>query len=252
MRKSLYRFFPVAILAVAVVLVFTVTYSAAQVYETVDKTIDFTSGGRFTLENVNGSITVETWDQEQVRIEAEKKADSQSSLDDIEVEIQGSGGDVNVRTYLPRNNRRGESRSVEYHITLPEDAEIDLQTVNGKVEIYGVRGRIEASTTNGSVEVEDIAGETDISTTNGSIKARYTEVFDGNYHFSTTNGSVTLDLPAGAGGELDAKTVNGSISTDFPATVRRLSKRHLQGTFGGGGGLFEVSTVNGSVKIRER
>lgn len=252
MRTSLYRFFPVAVLVAAVVLVFTVTDSAAKVYETVDETIEFNSGGRFTIENVNGSITVETWDREQVRIQAEKIADSQASLDDIEIEIRGSGGEVNVKTYFPRRNRRGESRAVEYHITLPEAAQIDVQTVNGKVEIYGIRGRIEASTTNGSVEVEDIAGDTDISTTNGSIKARYTEVFDGSYRFSTTNGSVTLDLPPGAGGEIDAKTVNGSITTDFPATVHRLSKRHLQGTFGGGGGRFEMSTVNGSIKIRER
>jgi DUF4097 and DUF4098 domain-containing protein YvlB len=101
------------------------------------------------------------------------------------------------------------------------------------------------------VEAVDIIGETDISTTNGSIKARYTEVFHGEYHFSTTNGSVTLDLPSSAGGELDAKTVNGSITTDFPAKVKRLSKRHLRGEFGGGGASFKVSTVNGSVKIRE-
>jgi DUF4097 and DUF4098 domain-containing protein YvlB len=253
MRTSLNRFFAVAALAAAVVLVFTVSDSAAKVYETIDQTIDFNSGGRFTIENVNGSITIETWDQEQVRIEAEKTASSQEALDDIEVEISGSGGEVNVRTHFPRHNRRGESRAVEYHITLPVEADIDVETVNGKVEIYGVRGRqMKAETTNGSVEVEDIAGESDISTTNGSIKARYTDVFPGSYHFSTTNGSVTLDLPPGAGGELDARTVNGSITTDFPATVRSLSKRHLQGTFGGGGGFFEISTVNGSVRIRER
>jgi DUF4097 and DUF4098 domain-containing protein YvlB len=252
MRKSLNRFFPIAVLAAAVLLGFTVAEAGAEVYESIDETLDFHSGGRFTLENVNGSITIETWDREQIRIQAEKKANSQASLDDIEVEIRGSGGEVNVKTYYPRNNRRGESRAVEYNITLPVEAEIDVETVNGRVEIYGVRGRIDASTTNGSVEVEDIEGTTDISTTNGSIKARYTEVYSGDYRFSTTNGSVTLDLPVGAGGELDAKTVNGSITTDFPATVRRLSKRHLQGTFGSGGGLFEISTVNGSVRIRER
>jgi DUF4097 and DUF4098 domain-containing protein YvlB len=251
MRKPLFRFFSVAVLGAAVLLAFTVTDSVAKVYETIDETIPFTSGGTFRIGNVNGSITIETWDREEVRIQAEKSADSQESLDDIDVEIRGSGGQVSVITHYPRNNRRGESRQVEYNITLPIDANLDMRTVNGKLEVYGIRGRVDASTTNGGVEVVDIIGETDISTTNGSIKARYNEVFDGEYQFSTTNGSVTLDLPPGAGGELDAKTVNGSITTDFPATVTRLSKRHLRGTFGGGGAYFKVSTVNGSVKIRE-
>jgi DUF4097 and DUF4098 domain-containing protein YvlB len=251
MRMSLLRLFSIGALGVAVVLAVTVTPSVAKEYETIDETIAFNRGGTFRIENVNGSITVETWDQDNVRIQAEKIADSQESLDDIEIEITGSGDHVSVITHYPRHSRRGESRHVEYNITLPVEADLDMRTVNGKLEVYGIRGRVDASTTNGGVEVVDITGETEISTTNGSIKARYNEVFTGQYHFSTTNGSVTLDLPPGAGGELDAKTVNGSITTDFPATVERLSRRHLRGTFGGGGAYFKISTVNGSVRIRE-
>jgi DUF4097 and DUF4098 domain-containing protein YvlB len=250
MRTSLFRFFSVAVIGTAL-LAFTAANSVAKVREIIDETIPFSSGGTFHIENVNGSITIETWDREEVRIQAEKIADSQASLDDIDVEIKGSGTDVSVITHYPRNNRRGESRQVEYNITLPVDANLDMRTVNGKLEAHGIRGRVDASTTNGGVDVVDIIGETVISTTNGSIRARYTEVFHGEYNFSTTNGSVTLDLPSGAGGELDAKTVNGSITTDFPATVKRLNRRHLRGTFGGGGASFKVSTVNGSVKIRE-
>jgi hypothetical protein len=224
----------------------------AKVYENFEQTLAFYPGGHFSIENVNGSITVETWNEGTVRIEAEKVADSERLLQEIEILVEGEGDRVRVETRYPRRTRRGESGHVDYTIRIPAEANINVETVNGRVDVTGIQGQVDASTVNGSVHVEDIVGEAQISTTNGSIKARYREAFDGNHHFSTTNGSVTLYLPTGAGGEIDARTVNGSITTDFPATVHRMSKNRLKGSFGDGGtGSFEIETVNGSVKIQK-
>jgi DUF4097 and DUF4098 domain-containing protein YvlB len=250
MPKRSYKFLSLGVLGAALLLAATAN-SVAEVRETFKETLAFPVEGRFSIENINGSITVETWDQGSVQIEAVKIADSPESMKDIEIEVQEVDGGVQVKTRLPRHSRRGESRAVEYHIMLPSLADTTVETVNGRVDIRGVRGRVNASTVNGSVEVEEIAGEAEISTTNGSIKARYIEAFEGQHSFSTTNGSVTLYLPPDAGGEIDAETVNGSISTDFPATINKVSKNELRGTFGSGGGSFEISTVNGSVKIRK-
>ena len=35
------------------------------------------------------------------------------------------------------------------------------------------------------------------------------------------------------------------------ATIEQMSKRHLKGRFGSGSGRFELSTVNGSLTIRQ-
>ncbi len=237
--------------AVALLVAFSVVPSLAKERESYEQTIPFDLGGHFRVENVNGDITIDTWNEASVRIQAEKVADSMEALRKIEIIVEGEGDRVEVKTRLPRSLFGGGSRQVDYHITLPAEAIVDAATVNGHVDIQGIHGQVEASTVNGGVEVYDVAGTVDISTTNGSIKARYVEAGDGHHRFSTTNGSVTLYLPAEAGGELEVETVNGSISSDFPATVERMSKRHLKGTFGGGGGFFEINTVNGSVKIRK-
>ena len=251
MRKRLPKIVFSGLLLAALVLGGFPGDAQAKVREAFEQTIPFEATGHFSIDNVNGSITIETWNDGSVQIKAEKVADSEESLRDIEIEVSGSGDRVSVRTHLPKG-RRGESRAVEYHIMLPATANVDVETVNGRVEVIGVQGRLDASTVNGSVEVEGIGAQADVSTTNGSIKAHYNDAVDGTHKFSTTNGSVTLYLPDGASGELDASTVNGSITTDFPATVNRMSKRRLKGSFGGGGGsLFEISTVNGSVKIRK-
>jgi DUF4097 and DUF4098 domain-containing protein YvlB len=67
------------------------------------------------------------------------------------------------------------------------------------------------------------------------------------------NGSITLELPEGAGAEVSASNVNGGIETDFPITVRRVGfvGHRLRGTIGDGGPRLELSTVNGSIRIRK-
>lgn len=251
MRRSLLKIVLPGLLISALALGCFAGVAEAKVRESFEQTVPFDATGHFSIENVNGSITIETWNDGAVQIRAEKIADSEESLRDIDIEISGSGDRVRVKTYLPKS-RRGESRAVEYHVMIPATAKVDVETVNGKVEVFGVQGPLNAATVNGSVEVEGLGSQADVSTTNGSIKAHYSDTVDGDHSFSTTNGSVTLYLPDGASGELDASTVNGSITTDFPATVNRLSKRRLKGSFGGGGGShFEISTVNGSVKIRK-
>ena len=223
--------------------------ASAKAREDFEKVVPFSSGGHFSIKNDNGSITIKTWNENSIRIEAEKTAKNEEYLKDIEINVEGSGDSVSVETVHHRRNNRG---SVSYTITLPVEANVDARTANGSVNVKGVHGHLEVRSVNGSLKLEDIAGDIEAKTTNGSIRARYTQATKGRHSFHTTNGSVRIYLPAGAGGELDAQTVNGSITTDFPTTVTRVSRRHLKGSFGSGGGAsYEIETVNGSVKILE-
>ena len=223
--------------------------ASAKAREDFEKVVPFSSGGHFSIKNDNGSITIKTWNENSIRIEAEKTAKNEEYLKDIEINVEGSGDSVSVETVHHRRNNRG---SVSYTITLPVEANVDARTANGSVNVKGVHGHLEVRSVNGSLKLEDIAGDIEAKRTNGSIRARYTQATKGRHSFHTTNGSVRIYLPAGAGGELDAQTVNGSITTDFPTTVTRVSRRHLKGSFGSGGGAsYEIETVNGSVKILE-
>ena len=220
--------------------------------ETSDETRAFEAGGVFTLENVNGTVTVETWSEPRVRIEADKAASTGPLLERLRVEIEGEGRRVDVRTRMPRGWLFGGGGKVDYRITLPADARVRVQTVNGPVEVRGVSGEVKASTTNGSVEVLDAGGVVEASAVNGGVSARYRKLDpDGRHRFSTTNGSVTVSVPAGAGGRLDARTVNGSVGSDLPLeTTDRATRRRLEGRLGKGRGLLQLSTVNGSVRLR--
>lgn len=217
-----------------------------------DKTVDFSPGGRFRLENTNGRVAVETWNQKKVQIEAELAASSEEELDRIHIEVRGQGDQVEVRAEMPHGEwfLWGGSRRVDYRIHLPADARLELRTVNGQVRVEGVSGELRASTVNGAVRIAEAAGSVEAKTVNGSIEADYRTLAEGRHVFSTTNGSVTLYLPSDAHGRFDAHTVNGRVSTEFPLEVNnKAGRHHLEGRLGEGGGSLDVRTVNGSVKL---
>lgn len=223
-------------------------------HETLVETRDLDAGGRFELENVNGAVRIDTWKEPKVRIEAEKAASSRSALDDIEIEIDGEGDRVRVETHTPKKWGFGRSGQVEYTITLPESARVEVETVNGRVAVTNVAGGVRATTVNGRVEIEGAGGDVEAQTVNGSVEAELGAVPDGSRHrLATTNGSITLVLPDGVEGEFEAQTVNGGISTDFPLEVSgRWGPKSLHGRLGDGGGRVELETVNGAIAIRKR
>lgn len=225
------------------------TPALASVREDFERTVPFDPGGSFRLENANGTIDIETWNESNVKIEAEKRARNEDALADIEISVEGSGDSVEVSTIHHRKRDQGQ---VDYHIYLPAEAQVSVRTANGGVTVTGIRGRVRAHSVNGSVTVEDISGDIEAETVNGAIRASYDRVADGSQRFSTTNGSIRLYLPSDAGGRLDAETVNGSIDVDFPVTVTRTNRHHLRGSFGNGSSSFEIETVNGSVKLLSR
>jgi len=216
-----------------------------------EKSIALQATGVFHLENVNGRVSIEPWNREEVQIEAEKAASSQEALDEIKIEIEGEGQRIDVKTRFPRGGLFGGGGGrVDYRIRVPVRASLDLRTVNGEVRVERMDGSVRASTVNGGVKVYELAGPVDASTVNGSIHAGYRKpVEDGRHNFSTTNGSVTIEMP-GAAGDFEAHTVNGGISTDFPLQVSgKIGPRRLKGRLGSGRATFQIRTVNGGVKL---
>jgi len=88
---------------------------------------------------------------------------------------------------------------------------------------------------------------------NGSVSATLGRAdWVGEADFTTVNGGITLTLPAGVNTEVHAETVNGDLDTDFPLTVTgRFGPRRLRGTIGNGGRTLNLTTVNGSIRLRK-
>jgi len=256
----------VRILAVLTLVLTATAVWAERHEEPFDRTLAFNAGDRLVVDNENGSVTVESWDRSQVRIQAVKYADrgsresAQSILDQIEIRITEAPGSIDVRTITPRRSDSssfwgwmkgdGGNYGVTYTIMVPRTANLDVETINGRVVVRGVSGAMDLESTNGRIEVHDGAGRVEASTTNGRIYAQLRSVSPGGMRFATTNGSVEVELPDSVAADLDVSTTNGSIKTDFPITVSgTFGKNRLSGQMNGGGEQIRIRTTNGSVRI---
>lgn len=218
--------------------------------DTVSESRALAMDGRFTLENTNGRVEVNGWDEPRVSIEATRRARSQHALEDIEIEITGEGDSLRVKTRYARPRWMGGAGQVDYRVRVPRTARVSVANVNGRVEVDGIAAEVEASAVNGSVEVREAAGAIEASTVNGSVRASLTRLDpDGRSRLRATNGSVSLTLPSDANAELEARTVNGGIRCDFDLDDRHKTRRRLEGRIGSGGARFDLGTVNGSVSI---
>jgi hypothetical protein len=60
-------------------------------------------------------------------------------------------------------------------------------------------------------------------------------------------------MPVDTNAEVHFSSVNGNLDSDFPLNVRGMAfgPKNLHGTIGNGGRELDVSTVNGSLRIRK-
>ncbi|MGH9411848.1 MAG: DUF4097 family beta strand repeat-containing protein [Vicinamibacterales bacterium] len=139
---------------------------------------------------------------------------------------------------------------VHFTVNVPAGVQFAGHTVNGDVRAQQLTGDLALSTVNGSV-LFSTTGQGRASTVNGSIRGEMGRAdWTDTLKLSTVNGSITLTLPSGLDTELRASTVNGDITTDFPLTVSgRISRRHLDGTIGGGR-VLSLSSVNGAITLK--
>ena len=259
------------ILSVFVLLLAGSAAALADYREDFSKTLPLKAGERFSLENVNGSVTVSTWKEDKVEIKAVKVArDDEKDLKDVEIRVEESAGAVSVKAIWPKF-RLHFNVNVEFEIKVPEGVNLDkVETVNGGINVAGRYGRAVAETTNGSVTVEDASGELKAETTNGGIQVNrfegklQAETTNGNIRLEgltfkdgivveTTNGSITLGIasPETLNANLLARTTNGHITVDFPVTLKNLSqsKHRVEAKIGQGGPEISLETTNGSIKI---
>jgi hypothetical protein len=255
-------------LLVTATLLLATSAGAAELSETIDRTFDVRAGAKVVLTNVNGRITINSWDQPRVHVIAKKEVDGdrgqlKKALQELRVEMQPRDGGLVIITHYPKDQQGIASifdwlsgdhidAEVRYEVTVPRTMNVDVSNTNGGIHLSDVSGVLELDTTNGKIDVKRCAGSLDASTTNGSISAELLRITKGQpLSFETTNGRIEVALPANAAADLDASTTNGSINSDLPVTTRHTSSNSLRGTINGGGTSMRLRTTNGGITIRK-
>ncbi len=256
-----------ALAAAAAVLAAAGAAGATTLEKELDATYPLAAGGTVELANTNGKIVLDSWDRAEVRVRAVKRVsagsreDAEKGLAALEVKIAAAPDRLAIETRTPREDSGffqwliGDDRQyqVRYHLTVPRGVHLEVETVNGGIELTDLEGDLRLTTVNGGIEAAGTRGAVRATTTNGRIDVELAEVAAGaDLEFVTTNGHVGLTLPDDVRAHLTARTTNGGIASDFPVAVQgRHSKRVEADLNGGGGGRLTVVTTNGGIAIRK-
>ncbi|TRX55857.1 DUF4097 family beta strand repeat-containing protein [Thalassomonas sp. M1454] len=231
--------------------------ASAKVESTIEKTFELTAQGQLVLENVNGDVNIESWQQNSIKVTAELQAKTQEDLDRIEVNMKQSGNRVSVETDYSEGrsgwSNNGSSGSVDYTVMVPANIDLrDIELVNGSLNIENVSGELNADVVNGSVEATGLAADVEVDSVNGAVELSFADSAKNlDISVDTVNGGIRLYLPDDFGAQVEVSTGNGSIKTDYglSGTKGAYYGTDLKGSFGDGSSEIELESVNGSVKI---
>jgi hypothetical protein len=222
------------------------------------------AGQTIEIRGVNGDVTAVAGagDAEVTAVKSAQRSDPE----EVTIAVVPHGAGVTICAVYPSSRQaanscetgeRGHMSShdndvrVDFTVHVPAGVRFVGHTVNGSVEAATLAGDVQAHTVNGQIRVST-SGYAEASTVNGSIVASLGRAtWSDPLRFATVNGGITIDLPANVSTEVRASTVNGGIETDFPLMViGRLGPRRVNGTIGAGGRRLELSTVNGTIRLR--
>lgn len=229
--------------------------------EKFEQTYPLSRNGNVSVSNVNGSIYVEAWDRDEVRLEATKIADSKETLADVEIRVNSTADSFSVeadyRATRWNDKRSGDGRhrklEVEFRLSVPRTAVLnEIETVNGSVSVANFTNITKVSAVNGDVTATNLRGAASLSTVNGKVSADFESVDRASkINLSTVNGNVSLVLPSDVNATVKADSLNGNISNDFGLPVRKgqYVGRDMYGRIGTGETQIKLSSVNGPLSV---
>lgn len=220
--------------------------------EAFHQTYTLAPNGQVSLANVNGSVHITGWDQNEVKVDAVKTVWSGTSLNDVKIEVDHQPDSIHIETKTAHHWFGNSHWQVDYTVMVPRHARLDkVELVNGGINIEDVAGDVNASSVNGRINTVSLSGGVQLSAVNGAIRATYnTPDLSRPVSLKTVNGAISLSLPPDTNANVSARTLNGGISCDFPIKINAgYVGRRVEGALGKGGTDVNLKTVNGSITI---
>jgi len=259
----------------AFLLLIVASLSFAQATREVKKSVSLAADGTLSLDTYKGSITITTWDKNEVEIvavieaddEMWSRGDDEAKVEDTEIRIDGSGGEVRIKSDYDKLKRRssklwgifdGDTGSlpfVHYTIKMPATADLRVKDYKSESNITDVKGDITFDTYKGEVNMTGVEGAMDFETYKGDVRIAFT-TFKSSNRFETYKGEIEIVVPRNSGFELDADMGDkGDLRTDFTVSERSRSRRDrsrlYQGDVNGGGPRLTLETYKGTYRLRE-
>jgi DUF4097 and DUF4098 domain-containing protein YvlB len=220
-------------LVISLLLVFSLAAAKEKYEEKFDKTVALAKDGKVDISNISGDITVLSWSQDQVKIEALKISEA-SSLEKakenaakVTIEVVPEGSLLRIETKYPKSDKfwGGDSVnvSVNYKLWIPEKAALKATNISGDISAEAIGGAVALKAVSGDIHLTKAAGGADCNTVSGDVTVA--EV-TGSAFLKSVSGDVKA---SGVKGSVEAESVSGDIGLTEVSEASTVRVKALSG-----------------------
>ncbi len=216
-----------AVLAAMLALVLAIP-AAGQ--EEVDVTRDLSKGGRLSVENIAGSVTVSGWDRNEVHITGTLGKGTER------LDVDGNKNRLKVEVILPRKARNVKGSHL--HIKMPFGAELKVSTVSADIEVTDLRGELSLESVSGEIEVQADPTGFEAESVSGDLELILSgEVLE----MATVSGDIVLKTETPR--ELEIGTISGDVEV-ISKWIGRIDFESISGDLDFAGEIRERGSFN--------
>lgn len=237
--------------ALLVILIVLVIPTGAFAQQRVSRHYPAGKNVRIELKNLSGTITVETWQRDEIRITATMEAPKAN----FNPRQTDSGLVIDIAS---DNRGRADVGDMNFRIQVPARSSVDLETRSGQINISNIQGDLVRAHiwTSGDITLSGInAARVFAGNTTGNIFFDGEFSSGGTYEFKSVQGTITLRLPANCGFRLVATAPAKKISMGqfWHDGMKLMSEgRRIIGDVGDGRASVTVTNYQGTINFLRR
>jgi len=239
-----------SLFSVLVSFVFLVVVVSAQSPQRLSKRYNVGKNVRIQLKNVSGTIEVESWNKDEIRLSATMESPTAHV---VPKQIDQSL----VIDVMSDNRARGDIGDVNFKLQVPINSSVDLETRRGQISVSNIRGssvRAHVSS-EGDITLSNItASQVVAQNTIGNIFFDGEFSGGGTYEFKSTKGDITIRIPGNSAFRMVATSPARKITLgDFWNNgFKTQDGRKYVGDVGDGRSSVSVTSFNGSITFMRR
>ena len=171
-----------------------------------------------------------------LNIEDVKKSSFFSDPNNIKVDFNQTGSTITVN--VDTGSSFLSSNSVDFNITVPDSANLQLKTTSGDISVNGTNGAMSLATVSGDITTtnDTFAPNAVLSTTSGDIHSTG-DTYNGEVGLTTTSGDISMHQDT-LSGPAKVNTTSGGI--DFNGTIATSPTPSA---------IYQFNTISGDIHI---
>jgi hypothetical protein len=204
---------------------------------------------RVELKNISGTITVESWNRDEIKL----SATLESPKANLSPRQTGEGLVIDFMS----DNRGRDVGDANFKLQVPVNSTVDLETRRGDITVTNIRGgsvRAHVSS-EGDIVLSGIsASQVLAQNTIGNIFFDGDLSRGGNYQFQSGKGDITIRIPADSAFRLVAASQTRKIELGqfWSSRFRSLDGRKYEGDVGDSRASVTVTNFRGSITFLRR